>query len=229
MAINVADNFSYKGGKPLDSRIQYNTVSDMVSTPVADLYDGCLAYSKDTKKNYQYDSANTVDPTLGKWRELQTGGGGTDYTAGNGIDITNNVISADAAPSEDMSEIVSPLPSIPTRCHKYSTEEQVVGEWIDGKPLYEKTLTDFSHTYNQNTEYSISVGSNIDKIMVQSGYIDIGSGNALLPLNFILTQVSNSIYCFPELINHTATLKLKSVGWSFLGYVITVQYTKTTD
>ena len=24
--------------------------------------------------------------------------------------------------------------------HKYSTDEHIVGEWIDGKPLYEKTV-----------------------------------------------------------------------------------------
>jgi len=76
MAINVADNFSYKGSKPLDARIKANTVSDLVSTPAADLYDGCFAYVTGTKKYYSYDSTNTSDPTLGKWREFQQGGGG---------------------------------------------------------------------------------------------------------------------------------------------------------
>lgn len=42
-------------------------------------------------------------------------------------------------PAADMSEVVTPLPSVMSRRFKYSTEEQVVGEWIDGKPLYEKT------------------------------------------------------------------------------------------
>ena len=55
MAINVADNFSYKGGKPLDNRTKYSTIASMVATPAADLYDGCLAYVTKTKKNYQYD------------------------------------------------------------------------------------------------------------------------------------------------------------------------------
>ena len=76
MAISVADNFSYKGAKPLDARIQYSTVANMKNATASDLYDGCLAYVTETKKNYQYDSSNTVDPTTGKWRELQTGGGG---------------------------------------------------------------------------------------------------------------------------------------------------------
>lgn len=82
MAINVADNFSYKGGKPLDNRTKYSTIASMVATPAADLYDGCLAYVTSTKKNYQYDSTNTVDENLGKWRELQTGGSGEGIPAG---------------------------------------------------------------------------------------------------------------------------------------------------
>lgn len=116
------------------------------------------------------------------------------------------------------------------RSDLYSTSEKIIGQWIDGKPLYQKTLTDFSQTYSQNTEYDISVGSNIDKLMVQSGCIDIGTGNALLPLNCIIGgNESSSVYCFPSIVNHTATLKLKSLGWNFIGYVITIQYTKTTD
>ena len=42
-------------------------------------------------------------------------------------------------PAEDMAEVASPLPSVMSRRFKYSTEEQIVGEWIDGKPIYQKT------------------------------------------------------------------------------------------
>lgn len=87
MAISVADNFSYKGAKPLDARIQYSTVANMKNATASDLYDGCLAYVTETKKNYQYDSSNTVDPTTGKWRELQTGGGG----GGSYIELTGTL------------------------------------------------------------------------------------------------------------------------------------------
>lgn len=223
MAINVADNFSYKGGKPLDSRIQYNTVSDMVSTPVADLYDGCLAYSKDTKKNYQYDSANTVDPTLGKWRELQTGGGGTDYTAGDGIDITNNVISADAAPSEDMSEIVSPLPSIPTRGHKYSTEEQVVGEWIDGKPLYQKTIEFRTSSTNNTTVNIIS----LDGIRLKNFY---GLISDITELNcYVNSEWNSRVWAGKDSGESVNYLKNSVNGYTNLNSHVTIQYTKTTD
>lgn len=86
MGIIVGDNFNYQSNKPLDSRAQFASLADMKAYPDASLYDGCLAYVTATKKNYQYDSSNTVDTTTGKWRELETGGGGgtTDYN-----DLTN--------------------------------------------------------------------------------------------------------------------------------------------
>ena len=150
MSINVADNFSYKGAKPLDARTKYDSVANMVATPVADLYDGCLAYVTATKKNYQYDSTNTADPTLGKWRELSTGGGGgSTYTAGTGIDITNDVISTKQSQSGDIDEIIDIYPTAGNlvsivnafnRGDIYSEGERMVGQWADRKPLYKKTV-----------------------------------------------------------------------------------------
>lgn len=77
MAISIADNFSYKGSKPLDARFQFSSVANMKAEPVANLYDGCLAYVTATKKYYTYDSSNTSTEETGKWAELQTGGGGS--------------------------------------------------------------------------------------------------------------------------------------------------------
>lgn len=84
----------------------------MVETPAASLYDGCFAYVTAEKKYYSYDSTNQEDVTLGKWREYSSGGGGgTTYTAGDGIDITNDVISTEKSQSGDMDEIVDVLPN----------------------------------------------------------------------------------------------------------------------
>lgn len=73
MGISVADNFSYQGSKPLDSRIKYDSVASMKAAIADTLYDGCLAYVTATQKYYTYDSTNETDPTTGKWRELETG------------------------------------------------------------------------------------------------------------------------------------------------------------
>lgn len=147
MAISVADNFSYKGAKPLDARIKYNSVADMKAVSESDLYDGCLAYVTATKKNYQYDSSNTTDPTTGKWRELQTGGGGgSTYTAGDGIVIDNDEISTDNATSEDMAEIITSLPSVKSH-----------GSWVE----LTETLT-ASETSITFTDSAITTSSFVD-------------------------------------------------------------------
>ena len=93
MSITVADNFQYKGGKPLDARMKFASVNDMVATPAADLYDGCFAYVTATKKYYSYDSTNTSDPTLGKWVEY-SGGGSLPIASANvlgGIKVGSNL------------------------------------------------------------------------------------------------------------------------------------------
>lgn len=177
MAISVADNFSYLGTKPLDSRIKFDTISAMTSTSASSLYDGCLAYVTAEKKYYSYDSSNTVDVTLGKWRELETGGGGTTYTSGDGINISEqDVISTNNASSEDMAEIITPLPSSMNRLMKYSTTEQVVGEWINGKKIYQKTFN-ISSPSSKNDYVTIAdlTSLNIETVCYFDAIIKIGS------------------------------------------------------
>ena len=46
----------------------------------------------------------------------------------------------------------------------YSTDEQVIGKWIDGKPVYRKVVTLSTAKYIDGTSPSISHGiSNIDR------------------------------------------------------------------
>lgn len=85
MSLNIGDNFSYLGAKPLDNRLKYNLLADMKAMADSVLYDGCLAYCVETDKTYQWKSTNEVDTTLGKWREFETGG-----DAETTKDITSN-------------------------------------------------------------------------------------------------------------------------------------------
>lgn len=74
MSILVGDNFSYSAQKPLDGRLKYDTLADMIAVGDSTMYDGCLAYCVATDKTYQWKSTNEVDPTLRKWREFTSGG-----------------------------------------------------------------------------------------------------------------------------------------------------------
>ena len=80
MSMQIADNFSYQGTKPLDARVKFATVADMVAVADSSLYDGCMAYVTATKLYYTYDSTNTVDATFGKWREYTSGGSASDLS-----------------------------------------------------------------------------------------------------------------------------------------------------
>ena len=115
----------------------------------------------------------------GEW--YGKGGSGSEYTAGDGINIDNDEISVDEMASEDMSEIVTPLPGVMSRRMKYSTDEQIVGEWIDGKPLYQKTVDLGVLTNGKVVNHNIS---NIAQIVDVQGIAFLSNGQTL-KLNFV--------------------------------------------
>lgn len=96
MAIGIADNFLYQGRKPLDSRIVKDTIADMTSMAESIIYDGIMVYNKETSKFYVFNSNNSVDAILKKWRELETGVATTpdavieEYK--QGIDLKKNTL-----------------------------------------------------------------------------------------------------------------------------------------
>ena len=142
-------------------------------------------------------------------------------------------LGTNAAPSEDMSEIVNPLPSIPTRGHKYSTEEQVVGEWIDGKPIYQKTITGNLPTANNSLQIAAAY---IDKLIDYNGYAvsNIPSMVTLPYTNTPTDENSGTIYTLINLhfMNSIIYVNLRGklvTAFENQPFVVTIQYTKTTD
>ena len=111
--------------------------------------------------------------------------------------------------------------------HHYSTTEHVVGTWIDGKPLYQKTIN-FGALPNSTTK-SVSHGvSNADFINVTNAfaYYPNAQYNAMLP-TISLYNVGNGVA-----ISVTDTTIDISTAINYSGYTncyVTIQYTKTTD
>lgn len=221
MSITVADNFQYKGGKPLDARMKFSSVANMVATPAADLYDGCFAYVTATKKYYSYDSANTSDPTLGKWVEYSGGGslpiasanvlGGVKV--GNGLSISNSgVLSVDGGGGGGGSD------------SDYTTTEQEICKWIDGKALYKRSFvlkengTD-KYTYS-NGEYQIGL-TGTDICFIESFISDRNSYSYIdsLPLS------SNILITF----NKTAGSVYFANNYAPSNIIVTLCYTKSSD
>lgn len=252
MAINVADNFSYKGAKPLDARTKFVTIADMVATPVADLYDGCEAYVTANKKYYSFDSSNTVDETLGKWRERESGGGhtiedseGTSLTQrdtmqfGDGFNATDDsenektVVEPNFMTTADMDDVVTPLPSVRSGYHKYSTEEQIVGEWIDGRPIYEKVYIGTTPTVTTEgvvALQTISLGDiSLRDVVDMRGLMISKTGTIsyqMINMTYMTETAKLFIQAYVNKTDNTIVIKTNTLTFNDRDLVFIIQYTK---
>lgn len=116
----------------------------------------------------------------------------------------------------------------------YSLEEKVVGTWVDGKTLYQKTVTDTFGTITDGTDSHSAISlPNISNVMVVSGYIETTDG--------VIQQI-NDAYGFNTTTNKPYNMRVgykKSTGelnvmcnrsvFSNGTFYVTIQYTKTTD
>lgn len=123
--------------------------------------------------------------------------------------------------------------------HHYSTTEQVVGTFIDGKPIYEKTITHvFSASeqfqYNANMyrfDISNAIAENVDKIWL---YDSSRSDNMTTNQNNF-TDIPYSLSLYIQFDNNDKFLiaiignSLKQSTIDVVTYYATIRYTKTTD
>jgi len=100
--------------------------------------------------------------------------------------------------------------------HIYSTTEQVVGTWIDGKPLYEITA-DFGSeiTVNSNTFTNTTIPTTDKKAIISV----VGTNSSGTCWNFLSANCDNGSYVQ---VYHTRSSAITL-------QTMTIQYTKTTD
>ena len=108
----------------------------------------------------------------------------------------------------------------------YSTDEQVVGTWINGKPLYQKTLTGTTLSASGDVPTGLT---NIEDIFIVSGYIPDGINNGYTVSYGYFGSVED--YLFVDLRQDASSLYFSLRGSRFQRrpFWVTVQYTKTTD
>lgn len=104
--------------------------------------------------------------------------------------------------------------------HEYSTEEKVVGKWIDGKPIYEKVIEIGNVSANANPTIRIE---NLEYIISYRGFCNISNYDRYFP--FYQYQYSN--YCYINDYKNGNISIINNNGMANL--VIIFQYTKTTD
>ena len=106
----------------------------------------------------------------------------------------------------------------------YSTSEQVIGTWIDGKPLYEQTITLGSLPNNAIKTVAHGI-ANVDLIFVSDSFFVTPSG-ASSYLNFTNDSTTGQTEILVDKTNVEIWAGSNRTTWD--GYV-TVRYTKTTD
>ena len=109
--------------------------------------------------------------------------------------------------------------------NKYSTTEEVVGTWIDGKPIYRKTFNNISVTSSEHSTIPIATGLTIDNLINISGYL-VNNGRWIIPLNAVDIQYANMVRVSYD--KQTSSLELVAQNWTGTA-TVTIEYTKTTD
>lgn len=109
--------------------------------------------------------------------------------------------------------------------HSYSMNEQVVGKWTDGKPIYERTYNPTVTSADQTFAHGIS---NLGTVVSITGMCTYNNQVEWLSLPYVSTTSS---YCI-TLSNVTSTTfrLIRGNGFSSIqNLYVTMQYTKTTD
>lgn len=103
--------------------------------------------------------------------------------------------------------------------NKYSTEEQVIGTWIDGKPLYRVVITN-----ETAAGLTIDISRfNIKDIVYLDGWLVNGTGGAMI-------SVCSGLHSrITETLNNNSSLKFTTGNSSDLVKYFIIDYTKTTD
>jgi len=172
---------------------------------------------------------------------------GTKVTKRNGLVINSpltveddrenekTVIGADTSGALDLSKIIPPGIAGNVDGHIYSTDEIMIGKWIDGRNVYEKTVEYDSATYTDSSSrrlFVLGTINNVDKLIASDIVYrinDLGnylSGSTMSPelvpqyCPFCALDSNNTLAIQLE-INSLVILRV--TGW------FTVRYTKTTD
>lgn len=178
-------------------------------------------------------------------------GGGSDLTFGDGFTQEGDTVSIttpvrdlteeeyEALPEEEKNKGLIFLPddsedtpsngdSGSTSQEIYSTEETVIGRWIDGKPLYQKTLVEKNATIPKNSYVPLAINESCDIIMFKDGFIQIPTADLFFPINnYQNTSNYNSCHCASGTEN---SIRVSTAsGMEKVTIVATVLYTKTTD
>ena len=117
--------------------------------------------------------------------------------------------------------------------NNYSTEEKIVGQWIDGKPLYQKTIIETVSTYtdgNKRRRFIYQYDSTFNVISAE-GYTQEVAGGSLKNILGRMSVDADMVNIAHSSVDDRYLYydRIKSAGVTSVQFVVTLRYTKTTD
>lgn len=168
---------------------------------------------------------NTIPPNPFPPSSENAGGGGTPYTLPPATSETLGGVMVGSGLSINESGVLSVPPSGDT----YSTDEHVVGMWIDGKPIYEKTV---SVTLGGASDTDRLLISNIAPIRAWIVDSDFVNNTGSEQLHFYLGARVNGVWITGFLMNKSDGLYVRLnnnyAGVEGLSGYVTIRYVKPT-
>ena len=159
-----------------------------------------------------YDSTNS------KWVNGAGGGGSAKQTAVTQAQYDALVQAGTVDPTMEYF-ITDGIPSSVEYYHIYSTDEKVVGTWIDGSTIYEKTLTVDNLSGNVNAWTNFAQLADVDKVINYDGRAVLNDG----------TQVTLGYYVMLSYLNGDLRYFCKEIVVFTFSLRLTVRYTKATS
>lgn len=161
--------------------------------------------------------ANPTDPATEELKKIKIGENVFSIPEGGGGGGSSDYVEYDEETETIKFKEISGGSGSPK--HKYSTEEQIVGEWIDGKPIYEKSFMTSKQT-NTSTSVWVNFDEVVDENMLCVIDVELYYKFGDRWCQYIPTQVSDDN-------GHVSILCQTSTQRTILMY--TVRYLKSTD
>ena len=115
--------------------------------------------------------------------------------------------------------------------HNYSTSEQVVGTWVNGKPVYELTISLGTLNYATSNLVDCAAVATMDRLVDAHGTAYNANFNQWVVIPHVHLDIG--IYGIAlTILKNTNQIRLtvgNSNSWTLTNAYLTMRYTKTTD
>ena len=134
------------------------------------------------------------------------------------VSLTNNKAISEV--NEDIKNIETKLRTVTT----YSTEEQAIGKWIDGKTIYRKVISGNMPVPDINGGTWYNITNNVQDLVNVYGNI------LQRPYNYVTILRNNAYVSAFDVVVDNNLLKYRNLGIpADQPYKIVIEYMKTTD